>query len=128
VLDQIGRFHGARIIPATLVDKLVYRGSMGTVDRHNTGATEMFKDKYSALGTFYALGNKFEVDVEYSQDMDGSIFVESATLIGIYLDNDKHASSLNHNIKLDLTDLSTDDEFELTEIATLDALRNGGLE
>ena len=43
----------------------------------------MFKDKYSALGTFYALGNKFEVDVEYSQDMDGSIFVESATLIGI---------------------------------------------
>jgi hypothetical protein len=44
------------------------------------------------------------------------------------LDNDKHASSLNHNIKLDLTDLSTDDEFELTEIATLDALRNGGLE
>jgi hypothetical protein len=88
----------------------------------------MFKDKYSALGAFYALGNKFEVDVEYSQDMDGSVFVESATLIGIYLDNDKHASSLNHNIKLDIGDLSTDDEFELTEIATLDALRNGGLE
>jgi hypothetical protein len=85
-------------------------------------------DKYSALGDFYALGNKFQVDVEYSQDMDGSIFVESATLIGIYLDNDKHASSLNHNIKLDIGDLSADDEFELTEIATLDALRNGGLE
>jgi hypothetical protein len=85
-------------------------------------------DKYSALGDFYALGNKFEVDVEYSQDMDGSIFVESATLIGIYLDNDKHASSLNHNIKLDIGDLSADAEFELTEIATLDALRNGGLE
>jgi hypothetical protein len=88
----------------------------------------MFKDKYSALGTFYALGNKFEVDVEYSQDMDGSIFVESATLIGIYLDNDKHASSLNHNIKLDLTDLSADDEFELTEIATRNAFYNAGLE
>ena len=85
-------------------------------------------DKYSALGTFYALGNKFEVDVEYSQDMDGSIFVESATLIGIYLDNDKHASSLNHNIKLDIGDLSADDELDLTEIATLDALRNGGLD
>ncbi len=85
-------------------------------------------DKYSALGDFYALGNKFQVDVEYSQDMDGSIFVESATLIGIYLDNDKHASSLNHNIKLDIGDLSADDECELTEIATLDALRNGGLE
>jgi len=85
-------------------------------------------DKYSALGDFYALGNKFQVDVEYSQDMDGSIFVESATLIGIYLDNDKHASSLNHNIKLDIGDLSADDEFDLTEIATLDALRNGGLE
>ena len=88
----------------------------------------MFKDKYSALGDFYALGNKFQVDVEYSQDMDHSVFVEKATIIGIYLDNDKHATALNHNIKLDLTDLSTDDEFELTEIATLDALRNGGLE
>jgi hypothetical protein len=88
----------------------------------------MFKDKYSALGTFYALGNKFQVDVEYSQDMDHSVFVEKATIIGIYLDNDKYATALNHNIKLDLTDLSTDDEFELTEIATLDALRNGGLE
>lgn len=88
----------------------------------------MFKDKYSALGDFYALGNKFEVDVEYSQDMDHSVFVEKATIIGIYLDNDKHASSLNHNIKLDIGDLSADDEFDLTEIATLDALRNGGLE
>ena len=88
----------------------------------------MFKDKYSALGDFYALGNKFQVDVEYSQDMDHSVFVEKATIIGIYLDNDKYATALNHNIKLDLTDLSTDDEFELTEIATLDALRNGGLE
>ena len=88
----------------------------------------MFKDKYSALGDFYALGNKFQVDVEYSQDMDHSVFAEKATIIGIYLDNDKYATALNHNIKLDLTDLSTDDEFELTEIATLDALRNGGLE
>ena len=88
----------------------------------------MFKDKYSALGDFYALGNKFQVDVEYSQDMDHSVFVEKATIIGIYLDNDKYATALNHNIKLDLTDLSADDEFELTEIATLDALRNGGLE
>ena len=85
-------------------------------------------DKYSALGDFYALGNKFQVDVEYSQDMDHSVFVEKATIIGIYLDNDKYATALNHDIKLDLTDLSTDDEFELTEIATLDALRNGGLE
>ena len=85
-------------------------------------------DKYSALGTFYALGNKFEVDVEYSQDMDHSVFVEKATIIGIYLDNDKYATALNHNIKLDISDLSADDEFTLTEIATLDALRNGGLE
>jgi hypothetical protein len=88
----------------------------------------MFKDKYSALGDFYALGNKFQVDVEYSQDMDHSVFVEKATIIGIYLDNDKYATALNHNIKLDLCDLSEDDEFTLTEIATLDALRNGGLE
>jgi hypothetical protein len=85
-------------------------------------------DKYSALGDFYALGNKFQVDVEYSQDMDHSVFVEKATIIGIYLDNDKYATALNHNIKLDISDLSADDEFTLTEIATLDALRNGGLE
>ena len=86
------------------------------------------RDKYSALGDFYALGNKFQVDVEYSQDMDNSVFVEKATIIGIYLDNDKHATALNHDIKLDISDLSADDEFTLTEIATLDALRNGGLE
>jgi hypothetical protein len=88
----------------------------------------MFKDKYSALGDFYALGNKFQVDVEYSQDMDNSVFVEKATIIGIYLDSDKYATALNHNIKLDISDLSADDEFTLTEIATLDALRNGGWE
>ena len=88
----------------------------------------MFKDKYSALGEFYALGNKFQVDVEYSQDMDNSVFVEKATIIGIYLDNDKYATALNHDIKLDISDLSADDEFTLTEIATLDALRNGGWE
>lgn len=88
----------------------------------------MFKDKYSALGDFYALGNKFQVDVEYSQDMDNSVFVEKATIIGIYLDNDKYATALNHNIKLNISDLSADDEFTLTEIATLDALRNGGWE
>ena len=86
------------------------------------------RDKYSALGDFYALGNKFQVDVEYSQDMDNSVFVEKATIIGIYLDNDKHATALNHDIKLDISDLSADDEFTLTEIATLDALRNGGWE
>ena len=86
------------------------------------------RDKYSALGDFYALGTKFQVDVEYSQDMDNSVFVEKATIIGIYLDNDKHATALNHDIKLDISDLSADDEFTLTEIATLDALRNGGWE
>ena len=86
------------------------------------------RDKYSALGDFYALGNKFQVDVEYSQDMDNSVFVEKATIIGIYLDNDKHATALNHDIKLDISDLSADDEFTLTEIASLDALRNGGWE
>ena len=88
----------------------------------------MFKDKYSALGTFYALGNKFQVDVEYSQDMDGGVYVDNATLVGIYLDNDKKPSMLNHGIKLDLTDLSREAEFELEDIATLDAVRNGGLE
>jgi hypothetical protein len=82
-------------------------------------------DKFSALGTFWALGNKFEVDVEYSQDMDGGIYVEKATLVGIYLDNDKRPSTLNHGIEIDLTDLSSDAEFELSEIASLDALRNG---
>ena len=86
------------------------------------------RDKYSALGDFYALGNKFQVDVEYSQDMDNSVFVEKATIIGIYLDSDKYATALNHDIKLDISDLSADDEFTLTEIATLDALRNGGWE
>lgn len=85
-------------------------------------------DKFSALGTFWALGNKFEVDVEYSQSFDGEIYVEKATLVGIYLDSDKKPSMLNHGIELDLTDLSADAEFELSEIATKDAFYNAGIE
>ena len=88
----------------------------------------MFKNKYSALGDFYALGNKFQVDVEYSQDVDNSVFVEKATIIGIYLESDKYATSLNHDIKLDLCDLTESEELRLNDIASLDALRNGGWE
>ena len=88
----------------------------------------MFKDKYSALGDFYALGNKFQVDVEYSQDVDNSVFVEKATIIGIYLESDKYATRLNHDIKLDLCDLTESEELRLNDIASLDALRNGGWE
>ena len=85
-------------------------------------------DKYSALGTFVAYGNKFQIDVEYSQDMDGEITIDRATLIGIYLDGDKKPSSLNHGIVLDLGYLSPDEEFEIEEIATRDAFYNAGLE
>jgi hypothetical protein len=79
----------------------------------------------SAYGTFYALGNKFEVCVDYYEDMDGGVYVEKASLVGIYLDNDTFASSLGHDIMLDLGDLSADDTFLLEEIASKDALMNG---
>jgi len=80
---------------------------------------------FHAFGTFYALGNKFEVRVEYTQDLDGGIILEAADLIGIFLDSDTFASSLNHDIKLDICDLGADAIFELEEIATNDALMNG---
>jgi hypothetical protein len=83
------------------------------------------KDTFHGFGTFYALGNKFEVRVEYTQDLDGGIILEAADLIGIFLDSDKAASSLNHDIKLDICDLGADAIFELEEIATQDALMNG---
>jgi hypothetical protein len=83
------------------------------------------KDTFHGFGTFYALSNKFEVRVEYTQDTDGGIILEAADLIGIFLDNDKAASSLNHDIKLDLCDLNADAIFELEEIATRDAEQNG---
>ena len=83
------------------------------------------KDTFHGFGTFYALSNKFEVRVEYTQDLDGGIILEAADLIGIFLDNDKVASSLNHDIKLDICDLNADAIFELEEIATNDALMNG---
>jgi hypothetical protein len=83
------------------------------------------KDTFHALGTFYALNNKFEVRVEYTQDLDGGIILEAADLIGIFLDNDKVAASLNHDIKLDICDLCADAIFELEEIATRDAEQNG---
>jgi hypothetical protein len=66
------------------------------------------KDTFHGFGTFYALGNKFEVRVEYTQDLDGGIILEAADLIGIFLDKDKVASSLNHDIKLDICDLDAD--------------------
>jgi hypothetical protein len=83
------------------------------------------KDTFHAFGTFYALNNKFEVRVEYTQDLDGGIILEAADLIGIFLDNDKVAASLNHDIKLDICDLNADAIFELEEIATRDAEQNG---
>jgi len=83
------------------------------------------KDTFHGFGTFYALNNKFEVRVEYTQDLDGGIILEAADLIGIFLDNDKAASSLNHDIKLDICDLNADAIFELEEIATRDAEQNG---
>jgi len=83
------------------------------------------KDTFHGFGTFYALCNKFEVRVEYTQDLDGGIILEAADLIGIFLDKDKVASSLNHDIKLDICDLGADAIFELEEIATRDAEQNG---
>jgi hypothetical protein len=83
------------------------------------------KDTFHGFGTFYALSNKFEVRVEYTQDSDGGIILEAADLIGIFLDNDKVAASLNHDIKLDICDLNADAIFELEEIATRDAEQNG---
>jgi len=83
------------------------------------------KDTFHGFGTFYALGNKFEVRVEYTQDLDGGIILEAADLIGIFLDNDKVAASLNHDIKLDICDLGADAIFELEEIAIHDAFMNG---
>ena len=83
------------------------------------------KDTFHGFGTFYALNNKFEVRVEYTQDLDGGIILEAADLIGIFLDNDKAASSLNHDIKLDICDLDADAIWLFEEIATQDALMNG---
>ncbi len=50
------------------------------------------KDTFHGFGTFYALGNKFEVRVEYTQDLDGGIILEAADLIGIFLDKDTNGS------------------------------------
>jgi hypothetical protein len=83
------------------------------------------KDTFHAFGTFYALNNKFEVRVEYTQDLDGGIILEAADLIGIFLDNDKVAASLNHDIKLNICDLDADAIWLFEEIATNDALMNG---
>jgi len=83
------------------------------------------KDTFSGFGTFYALSNKFEVRVEYTQDMDGGIMLEAADIIGIFLDDDRTASTLNHDIPLHLSDLNSDAILELEEIATQDALTFG---
>jgi len=82
---------------------------------------------FHAFGTFHALGNKFEVRVEYAQDLDGDISLEGADLIGIFLDSDKRATSLNHDIKMDLDELSDWQLETLREIAEHDAETSGFL-
>ena len=80
---------------------------------------------FHAFGTFYALGSKFEVRVEYGQDLDGEISLEGADLIGIFLDGDKKPTTLNHDIQMDLDELSDYQLETLREIAETDAEVNG---
>jgi len=82
---------------------------------------------FHAYGTFYALGTKFEVRVEYGQDLDGEISLEGADLIGIFLNSDKKPTTLNHDIKMDLDDLSNAQVDELYDIAQRDAEESGFL-
>jgi hypothetical protein len=80
---------------------------------------------FHAYGAFYALGTKFEVRVEYGQDLDGDISLEGADLIGIFLDSDKKPTTLNHDIQMDLDELSDWQLETLREIAETDAEVNG---
>ena len=80
---------------------------------------------FLAYGVFYALGNKFEVRVEYGQDLEGFVSLEGADIIGIYLDGDKKPTTLNHDIQVDLDCISDDQLETLREIAELDAEQSG---
>lgn len=80
---------------------------------------------FHAFGTFYALGSKFEVRVEYAQDLDGDISLEGADIIGIYLDGDKKPTTLNHDIQIDLDCISDGQLESLREIAEQDAEQSG---
>lgn len=80
---------------------------------------------FCAFGDFYALGNRFEARVEYSQDLEGFVSLEGADIIGIYLNGDKKPTTLNHDIQVDLDCISDDQLETLREIAEQDAEQSG---
>jgi len=80
---------------------------------------------FCAFVDFYALGNRFEARVEYSQDLEGFVSLEGADIIGIYLDGDKKPTTLNHDIQIDLDCISDGQLESLREIAEQDAEQSG---
>jgi hypothetical protein len=80
---------------------------------------------FCAFGEFYALGNRFEARVEYSQDLEGFVSLEGADIIGIYLDGDKKPTTLNHDIQIDLDCISDGQLESLRELAEQDAEQSG---
>ena len=73
-----------------------------------------------AYGRAWVLGNKCELEVEYSAD--GGVLVEAASIYGIYLDDDKKPTTLNVSIPIDLSEVSDNFLFNLEQIASYDFL------
>jgi hypothetical protein len=76
---------------------------------------------FTAVGTIWAFGNQFQVAVEYEIEEFGA-FTKNATLIGVYLPNQKFPTELNPPIPIDLysDDIDRKRENEIEQIANID--------
>ena len=77
---------------------------------------------YTAIGTIWIFGNQFQIAVEYEIDKKIGAFTKNATLVGMYLDNQKFPTELNPPIPINLysRDIDRKREEEIERIANID--------
>lgn len=80
---------------------------------------------HTAIGTIWIFGNQFQIAVEYEIDQEIGAFTKNATLVGMYLDNQKFPTELRPPIPINLysQDIDRKREEEIERIANIDFAR-----
>ena len=82
------------------------------------------KPLHTAIGTIWIFGNQFQIAVEYEIHEFGA-FTKDATLIGIYLPDQKFPTEIHPPIPINLysDDIDRKRENEIEKIASIDLYR-----
>lgn len=89
------------------------------------GRNNKEKPLYTAIGTIWIFGNQFQIAVEYEIHKEIGAFTKNATLVGMYLDNQKFPTELQPPIPINLysRDIDAKREEEIERIADIDFAR-----